>query len=148
MIVVVAVSSDSERLVESSACIWAVRAEFLPFSMLFVGFFNPSLKSPSDLWIVVVCADDSIEESSFESEFELFYDSMFGKGEVTEACELFKLGDVFVKAFSLLEISQFSLCIFCCIGVGKGIAELCFEELPVLFISVGSSSCDTIDKLL
>ena len=88
----------------------------------------------------MVGADDSIEESSFESKFELFYDSMFGKREVTEARKLFELGNVFVKTFSLFEISQFSLRIFRCIGIGKGIAKLRFEELPMLFVSVGSCS--------
>ena len=115
--------------------------------MLFVGFLNPPIKGPGDLWIIVICADDSIEESSFESKFELFYDSMFGERKVAEARKLFELGNVFVEAFSLLEISQFSLRILRCIGVGEGSAELCFEELPVLFISVGSSSRDTVDKL-
>ena len=115
--------------------------------MLFVGFFNPSLKSPSDLWIVVVCADDSIEESSFKSEFELFYDSMFGEGEVTETRKLFELGNVLVEAFSLFEVSQFSLRIFCRIGVGEGCAEFRFEVLPMYFISVGSSSRDAVHKL-
>ena len=67
VIVVVTVSSDSECLVESSACIWAIGAKFLPFSVLFVGFFDPSLEGPGDLWIVMVSADDSVEKSSFES---------------------------------------------------------------------------------
>ena len=63
-IVTVAISSDSEGLVESGACIGSVGAKFLPFSMLFVGFFYPSIKGPGDLWIVMVYANDSIKESS------------------------------------------------------------------------------------
>ena len=70
---------------------------------------------------------------------------MFRERKVAKTRKLFELGNVFVKAFSLLEISQFSLRIFCSVGVGKGSAEFRFEELPMRFISVGSSSCDTID---
>ena len=72
---------------------------------------------------------------------------MFGEGQVAETRKLFELGNIFVEAFSLFEISQFSLRIFCCVGVGESSAEICFEELPVSFISVGSSSRDTVDKL-
>ena len=143
----VAVPSNPKCLIESGTCIWAVGAEFLPFFMLFVGFFYPPIDGPGDLWVVLVCADDGIEESSLESKFKLFYDSMFGKREIAKARKLFELSDIFIKAFSLLEVSQFSLCIFRCIGIGKGSAEICFKELPMSFVGVRSSSCNTVDEL-
>ena len=73
--------------------------------MLFVGFFYPLFKSLGDLWIIVIGIDDGIKESSFQSKFELFYDSMFSEGEVAKTCELFELSDVLVKAFPLFKTS-------------------------------------------
>ena len=104
-VIVVAISFDSKCLIEPGTCIWAIGAKFLPFPMLFLSFFYPMFKGPSDLQVIMISADDSIKESSFESKFELFYDSMFSKGEVAKACKLFELGDVLIKTFSLFEAS-------------------------------------------
>lgn len=95
----------------------------------------------------MIGADDGIKESSFESEFKLFYNSIFSEGEVAEVRKLLELSNVLIEAFSLFETLQFPLCIFNCVGVGEGSAEFCFKELPVAFIGVRSSSGDTVNEL-
>ena len=119
---------------------------FFVLAMLFECFLGPSFEIPRVLgaWIIGVGVDYGIEESLLQSFLEELYGSYVVKWESSISGELFEVAYVGVKVFLVLQASDFSLRISGLVGVGVGLSEVCFEEVPELFVVVLIAGIDSI----
>ena len=142
---IVQVSFDSEGFKESSAIFIMVGKLLLPLAMLLECFFGPSLEVPRVLgtWIISIGVDYGVEKPLLQSFLEEFYGSYIIKGEPSISGKLFEITYVGIKVFFVLQASDFSLHIPGFMGVGEGLSEIRFKEVPELFIVISIAGVDS-----
>ena len=114
-------------------------------AMLLECFCGPSFEIPRILGcgIIGIGVNYGIKESFLQSFFEEFYGSYIIEWETSIPGELFEITYIGVKVFLVFQASDFPLCILGFVGVGKGLSEVCFEEVPKLFVIVSIASVDS-----
>ena len=143
---VVWVSFDSEGFEESTAIFVMMGKLFFVLAMLFECFLGPPFEIPRVLstWIVGIRVDYGIEESLLQSFLKKFYGSYVVEWESSISGKSFEVAYVGVEVFSVLQASDFSLRIFGLVSIGVGLSEVCFEEVPKLFIVVLIAGVDSV----
>ena len=114
-----------------------VMSKFLfPFAVLLDGFFGPLLEVPRLLgkWVVCICVDDGISKAFLEPSFEEFDGGHVVEWSPCISCNSFEVGDIGVKVVFLFYFLELSQGISGFVGVGECLAEVCFKEVPQLFV--------------
>ena len=143
---IVWVSFDSKGFEESAAIFIMMGKLFLVLAMLFDCFFGLSFEIPRVLGcgVIGIGVDYGIEESFLQPFLKELYGSYVIEWEASISGESFKIAYVGVEVFSVFQASDFSLCVSGFVGIGEGLSEVHFKEVPELFIVVLVASVDSI----
>ena len=143
---IVWVPFNSEGFEESAAVFIMVGELFLVFAMLFECFLGPSFEVPRVLgaWIVGIRVDYGVEESLLQSFLEELYGSYIVEWESSISGESLEITYVGVEVVFVLQASDFSLRISGLVSIGVSLSEVCFEQVPELFVVVLVAGIDSI----